>query len=81
MKRYAEKGFCTVLLLLCMLSAALYRPVTANAKDAADKTVYAAFGDSIAAGYGLDGYSHKQTFRQLFTDKLRQLRCQRQRQQ
>lgn len=61
MKRYAEKGFCTVLLLLCMLSAALYRPVTANAKDAADKTVYAAFGDSIAAGYGLDGYSHKQT--------------------
>lgn len=61
MKRFTKKRFCAVFLLLCMLSAVLSRPMPANAKDAADKAVYTAFGDSIAAGYGLEGYSHSQT--------------------
>lgn len=54
-KRYA------FLLLVCMLtvSAGGIFPVNAAAKT--DKTVYTAFGDSIAAGYGLDGYSAGQT--------------------
>lgn len=61
MKQFTKKGIFTMLLLLCMLSAVLYRPMPANAKDAADKAVYTAFGDSIAAGYGLEGYSSSQT--------------------
>lgn len=60
MKQTLKKRYA-FLLLVCMLtvSAGSIFPVNAAAKTA--RTVYTAFGDSIAAGYGLDGYSAGQT--------------------
>ncbi|MDE7310074.1 MAG: SGNH/GDSL hydrolase family protein [Eubacterium sp.] len=60
MKTNKKRTICSVLLLLCLLTASLNTSLAAvYAKGAAsteEKTTYVAFGDSIAAGYGLPGY-------------------------
>lgn len=61
MKHSKQKRLCSFILFMCLLFTALCSPGTANAESLSDKTVYVAFGDSIAAGYGLDGYTHDQT--------------------
>lgn len=56
-----KKRICPFLILLCLLAASISAsPVAAYAKGSAKPAVYTAFGDSIAAGYGLDGYSDNQ---------------------
>lgn len=61
--RYAmKKRIFTFSMFLCVLLASLAgRMQHVGAKNPEEKTVYVAFGDSIAAGYGLDGYSEGQT--------------------
>lgn len=57
-----KKRTFSFLMLLCLTAVFLCNsPRNASAQKNPDKTVYAAFGDSIAAGYGLDGYSSDQT--------------------
>lgn len=61
MKTNKKKRICSIFMLLCLLAVSLSASLqTVQAKGAEEKTVYAAFGDSIAAGYGLDGYSDGQ---------------------
>ncbi len=56
-----KKRLCSFILFLCFLTVSLGGiSEYANAEDLTEKTVYAAFGDSIAAGYGLPGYSKDQ---------------------
>lgn len=56
-----RKRICSFLMLLCLLAASISAgPYAAYAKGSAKPAVYTAFGDSIAAGYGLDGYSDSQ---------------------
>lgn len=53
-----NKRFVSIVALLCMILtcfAGSYQAV--SAKESAGPTQYAAFGDSIAAGYGLEGYA------------------------
>lgn len=62
MKTSTKKRTCSIFMLLCLLVVSLSSSLQAvHAKVSEEKTVYAAFGDSIAAGYGLDGYSDDQT--------------------
>lgn len=62
MKKTKTKRLCAFLTLLCMLAASLHISIQAAAtENATEKTTYAAFGDSIAAGYGLAGYSKDQS--------------------
>lgn len=57
-----KKRIYSLLLLLCLLIASISAiPQALYAKGTAKTTKYAAFGDSIAAGYGLTGYSDGQT--------------------
>lgn len=49
------------LILLCMLIIFQSSPFPAAARKSAGTAHYAAFGDSIAAGYGLSGYTNGQT--------------------
>lgn len=56
-----NKKIGSVLMLLCLLAVSLSTSLQAvHAKGSDEKTNYVAFGDSIAAGYGLDGYSDDQ---------------------
>lgn len=53
-----RKRICSFLMLLCMLVTSIsVCPDAAYAKGSKQPAVYTAFGDSIAAGYGLNGYS------------------------
>ncbi len=62
MKNNRKNKICSILMLLCLLTVSLQTGLqTLYAKTAAEKTIYVAFGDSIAAGYGLDGYSGENT--------------------
>lgn len=62
MKTIMKKRICSIFMLLCLLTVSLSTGLqTVHAKGTEETTVYAAFGDSIAAGYGLDGYSDDQT--------------------
>ncbi len=62
MKKERKKRIYCIFVLLCMLTASLSAGLqTIYAQKNAEKTSYTAFGDSIAAGYGLDGYSDDQT--------------------
>lgn len=57
-----KKRLFSFLLFLCLAAVSISTAsCTANAKNSADTMKYIAFGDSIAAGYGLDGYSPAQT--------------------
>ncbi len=60
MKTNNKQKICSVILLVCLLAVSFTTNLTAvSAKGnshAAEKTVYTAFGDSIAAGYALPGY-------------------------
>lgn len=60
MKTNNKQTICSVILLVCLLTAsfaASLTTVSAKGREHPDgQTVYAAFGDSIAAGYGLNGY-------------------------
>lgn len=61
MKNNKTKKICTIFMLLCLLTASLSTSLqTLYAEKNSSQTSYAAFGDSIAAGYGLDGYSDDQ---------------------
>lgn len=62
MKHKKHQTICSILMLLSLLVTSIgvsLQPV--YAENRSDKTNYVAFGDSIAAGYGLDGYSDNQT--------------------
>ncbi len=62
MKKERKKRIYCIFVLLCMLTASLSAGLqTIYAQKNAEKTSYTAFGDSIAAGYGLNGYSDDQT--------------------
>lgn len=62
MKTNRKNKICSIVMLLCLLTVSLQTSLqTVYAKKAAEKTTYVAFGDSIAAGYGLNGYSDDQT--------------------
>lgn len=55
---------CSFFLLFCLLTLSLCNSnslFTAHAAVSDEKTIYVAFGDSIAAGYGLNGYTKGQT--------------------
>lgn len=57
-----KKRLLSVIAALCLLAVSLGQSMTgASAGAKAQSTAYVAFGDSIAAGYGLDGYSDTQT--------------------
>ena len=57
MKNERKKRIYCIFVLLCMLTVSLSASLqTIYAQKNAEKTSYTAFGDSIAAGYGLDGY-------------------------
>ena len=61
MKNNKTKKICTVFMLLCLLTAYVSASLqTLYAAKKSDRTNYAAFGDSIAAGYSLDGYADGQ---------------------
>lgn len=61
MKNERKKRIYCIFVLLCMLTVSLSASLqTIYAQKNAEKTSYTAFGDSIAAGYGLDGYSDDQ---------------------
>ena len=56
-----RKRICSFLMLLCLLAASIgASPCAAYAKASDPPAVYTAFGDSIAAGYGLNGYTDSQ---------------------
>lgn len=64
MKTKKKQTLLHALLLLCLLAASLSESLIGVSAEASDnkaaKNVYAAFGDSIAAGYGLPGYAAAQ---------------------
>ena len=61
MKNNKTKKICTVFMLLCLLTAYVSASLqTLYAAKKSDRSNYAAFGDSIAAGYSLDGYADGQ---------------------
>jgi len=53
-------SFCIITVMTITLAAIFFHPTGQNAQAASRKNVYVAFGDSIAAGYGLEGYSDSQ---------------------
>lgn len=56
-----KKRILSFMMFLCVLTVSLgAHPKLANATDLTERAKYIAFGDSIAAGYGLDGYSSTQ---------------------
>lgn len=56
-----KRKICALLVLFCLTSAFFSSSaLSAFAAKQEKQTVYAAFGDSIAAGYGLEGYSGDQ---------------------
>lgn len=57
---YMKKKFKPLLFMLCIaITAAIAYTICTNAGSS--KTTYVAFGDSIAAGYGLEGYTDNGT--------------------
>ena len=57
-----NKRIISFIMFLCILTVSTgIFPAQASAADLTEKTKYVAFGDSIAAGYGLSGYSPQQT--------------------
>ena len=58
-----KKRICALLVSLCVSCMFLCTgPLCAIGAAQDDKTAYTAFGDSIAAGYGLNGYSADQEY-------------------
>ncbi len=62
MKKRIISFMMSMIMFLCILTISCgVRTSQADAADFTEKTKYVAFGDSIAAGYGLDGYAPEQT--------------------
>lgn len=56
-----KKRLCAFIMCLCMIAVSLISNFgSIHAKSAAEQTKYVAFGDSIATGYGMPGYSASQ---------------------
>lgn len=62
MKTNKKKRICSIFMLLCLLFLSVAGSLqTIYAKKSSQPAGYTAFGDSIAAGYSLDGYAPDQT--------------------